>query len=296
MSIGNSSQTSAQLGEKQGNSEMPPPTWPAPKSPEPILDPRAFKRITTGSNTVRSSAVTQEEKASNGFRPFSISVSLGKSKVGPKTALLPKALDTSRETNREVNREVNREANRDTSREANREVNREAGRDTGREINRDTGRDTNRDTGRDTNRDTSREANREIARETNRGNSREISRETNREPNRDTPRETRREIYRAPAAYPASGTNSAPLGKNVRALKQSTQRDSPVAANGPDNSKRQVEAVKTSTVKPVIIAKETSIYNRLSMVGEGTYGYVVSFSVKKFKMLIDVQESIQSLE
>lgn len=288
MSIGNSSQTSGQPGEKQGNSEMPPPTWPAPKSPESILDPRAFKRITTGSNTVRSSAVTQEEKASNGFRPFSISVSLGKSKVGPKTALLPKALDTSRETNREVNREVNR----DTGRETSREVNREASRDTGR----DTGRETNRDTGRDSNRDTNREANRETARETNRGNSREISRENNREPSRDTPRETRREIYRAPAAYPASGTNSAPLGKNVRALKQSTQRDSPVATNGPDNSKRQVEAVKVSTVKPVIIAKEASIYNRLSMVGEGTYGYVISFSVKKFKMLINVQESIQGLE
>lgn len=284
MSIGNSSQTSGQPGEKQGNSEMPPPTWPAPKSPEPILDPRAFKRITTGSDTVRNSAIIREEKASNGFRPFSISVSLGKSKVGPKTALLPKALDTSRE----ANREVNREANRDTGRETN--------RDTGRETNREVNREVSRDTGRDSNRDTGRETNRETARETNRGNSREINRENNREPSRDNPRETRREIYRAPATYPASGTNSAPLGKNVRALKQSTQRDSPVATNGPDNSKRQVEAVKVSTAKPVIIAKETSIYNRLSMVGEGTYGYVISFSVKKFKMLINVQESIQGLE
>lgn len=265
MSLGNSSQTSGQPGEKQVNSDMPPPTWPAPKSPEPILDPRAFKRITAGSNTIRSSAVSQEEKASNGFRPFSISISLGKSKVGPKTALLPKALDASRETNREVSRE----ANRDTGRESNRDNGRENNRDTGREVNREANREANRETNRDT------------TRETNRGNNREISRETNREPTRDTPREARREIYRAPTAYPASGTNSAPLGKNVRALKQSAQRDLPVATNGSDISKRQVEAVKTpAVVKPVLIAKETSIYNRLSMVGEGTYGYVISFSVQ----------------
>lgn len=281
MSLGNSSQTSGQPGEKPGNSDMPPPTWPAPKSPESILDPRAFKRITAGSNTIRSSAVAQEEKASNGFRPFSISISLGKSKVGPKTALLPKALDVSRETNREVNRETSRDAGR----EVNREVNRETNRDIGREVNRDTGRDTTRDT------------NRETARETGRGSGREINREINREPTRDTPRETRREIYRAPAAYPASGTNSAPLGKNVRALKQLAHKDSPVATNGSDISKRQAETVKTpAVVKPVLIAKETSIYNRLSMVGEGTYGYVISFPIQSFHILINIQEGIQGLE
>lgn len=285
MSLGNSSQTSGQPGEKQVNSDMPPPTWPAPKSPEPILDPRAFKRITAGSNTIRSSAVSQEEKTSNGFRPFSISISLGKSKVGPKTALLPKALDASHE----ANRDASRENSRDTGREANRDTGREANRDMGREVNRETNREANREANRETN----REANRDTTRETNRGNSREISRDTNREPTRDTPRETRR----APTAYPASGTNSAPLGKNVRALKQSIQRDSLVVTNGSDISKCQVEAVKPpAVVKPVLIAKETSIYNRLSMVGEGTYGYVISFPVQSFKMLINVQESIQGLE
>lgn len=285
MSLGNSSQTSGQPGEKPGNSDMPPPTWPAPKSPESILDPRAFKRITAGSDTIRNSAVAQEEKASNGFRPFSISISLGKSKVGPKTALLPKALDVSRETNREVNRETSRDTGRETSREVNREANREANRDIGRETNRDTGREASRDTTRETNRDAAR------------GNGREINREINREPTRDTPRETRREIYRAPTAYPASGTNSAPLGKNVRALKQLVHKDSPVTTNGSDIPKRQAEVVKTpAVVKPVLIAKETSIYNRLSMVGEGTYGYVMSFPVQGFQILINIQESIQGLE
>lgn len=277
----------------QGNTDMAPPTGPVPKSPPQPLDTRAFKRI-GGSNDVRN-AINQEEKTSNGFRPFSIS--LGKSKVGPKTAMLPKALEATRESARETTRENPsenarenirenvRESVRENIRENVRDNFRENIRETGREISRQSNRESFRDHFRDNGRHPDRHSDRESGRDVGRGRDtgrdigrggRDVGRDNGRYLGRDIDRnagrETGREAYNN-SGPPTSGCNSAPLGKNAVTLKLAAKREAPVVNNGSDIPKRQVEVVKTPAVaKPIIIAKETSIYNRLSMVGEGTYG------------------------
>ncbi|KAH0606232.1 uncharacterized protein H6S33_003893 [Morchella sextelata] len=291
----------------QGHTDMAPPTGPAPKSPPQPLDTRAFKRI-GGSNDVRN-AINQEEKTSNGFRPFSIS--LGKSRVGPKTAMLPKALEATRESARETTRENPsenvrenirenvRESVRENIRENIRDNFRENIRETGREISRQSNRESFRDHFRDNGRHPDRHPDRESGRDLGRGRDtgrdigrggRDVGRDNGRYLSRDIDRNAGREIGRE--AYnnsgpPTSGCNSAPLGKNAVTLKLAAKREAPVVNNGSDIPKRQVEVVKTPAVaKPIIIAKETSIYNRLSMVGEGTYGKVYKASNNITKELV----------
>ncbi|KAH8151021.1 uncharacterized protein LAJ45_04722 [Morchella importuna] len=291
----------------QGNTDMAPPTGPVPKSPPQPLDTRAFKRI-GGSNDVRN-AINQEEKTSNGFRPFSIS--LGKSKVGPKTAMLPKALEATRESARETTRENPsenarenirenvRESVRENIRENVRDNFRENIRETGREISRQSNRESFRDHFRDNGRHPDRHSDRESGRDVGRGRDtgrdigrggRDVGRDNGRYLGRDIDRnagrETGREAYNN-SGPPTSGCNSAPLGKNAVTLKLAAKREAPVVNNGSDIPKRQVEVVKTPAVaKPIIIAKETSIYNRLSMVGEGTYGKVYKASNNITKELV----------
>lgn len=78
----------------------------------------------------------------------------------------------------------------------------------------------------------------------------------------------------AGGASAASGSNNIPLGKTVEALKKSAKREAPASSN-PDPPTKPADPPKPPAAAgkvPPTLAKETSIYNRLSMVGEGTYG------------------------
>ncbi|RPB03488.1 Pkinase-domain-containing protein [Choiromyces venosus 120613-1] len=88
-----------------------------------------------------------------------------------------------------------------------------------------------------------------------------------------------------------SGVNNIPLGKNVEVLKKSAKREAPPPPTVPANSYPEQEKVSQAPVTPKAIRQQPpptkeSIYTRLSMVGEGTYGKVYKASNGVTKELV----------
>ncbi|CAZ86306.1 unnamed protein product [Tuber melanosporum] len=91
-----------------------------------------------------------------------------------------------------------------------------------------------------------------------------------------------------------SGVNNIPLGKNAEALKKPTKRETPLPPTASMSNYRETEQVPQvpetpqahTVVRPQPPPAKESIYTRLSMVGEGTYGKVYKASNSVTKELV----------